>query len=153
MQQAALPCQASACPQARGTAYCPTRAGRRLANRSSGPTSNAHTQETSSQWGEAPPPTCVVHFKAAGISVVTTPGQGPRQTIAEVAHGCGVDIVLGCGSGSCGVCEVEVSKLAGGQDVDPSPAVVRSCVAGIPPGYARIEVQEVADAIWGSDFV
>ena len=150
MQKEALPCLAAACPQAGRTAYCPSRTRRRLVSLSSGPRSNAQTKETSSQCGEAALPTCVVHFKAAGISVVTTPGQGPRKTIAEasaadgvggwgsehqvcvaqppvrcpeprarrtdgpppsharlqVAHGCGVDIVLGCGSGSCGVCEV-----------------------------------------------
>ena len=32
-----------------------------------------------------------------------------------------------------------------------APAVARACVAGVPPGYARLEIDDLGDAIWGVD--
>ena len=40
-------------------------------------------------------------------------------------------------------------KIGGGSD--GAPVVVRSCVAGVPPGYDRVEVDLMEDAIWGVD--
>ena len=45
---------------------------------------------------------------------------------------------------------MEVTKYGDG-DSDPSPVVVRACVAGVPPGYKMIEVDDVSDPIWGVD--
>jgi hypothetical protein len=82
----------------------------------------------------------------------------PGENIADVAAAAGVDfITLGCASGACGICEVEVTKReaggAAGGDGDGGAAaiVVRACVAALPPGYARVEVREIVDAIWGVD--
>ena len=48
--------------------------------------------------------------------------------------------------------QMEVRKLGGAStDVDGAPAVVRACIAAIPPGYSRIEIAPLVDAIWGSD--
>lgn len=30
-------------------------------------------------------------------------------------------------------------------------SVVRACIAGVPPGYSRIEVDVLDDPIWGAD--
>ena len=39
-----------------------------------------------------------------------------------------------------------------GAPPQPSVGIVRACIAGVPPGYARLEVREVpADDIWGVD--
>jgi hypothetical protein len=45
---------------------------------------------------------------------------------------------------------VEVRKYLAGSDATEA-VVVRSCVAAVPPGYARLEVCEMVDAIWGVD--
>jgi hypothetical protein len=29
--------------------------------------------------------------------------------------------------------------------------VARACIAGVPPGYARLEVHEVVDEMWSVD--
>jgi hypothetical protein len=48
--------------------------------------------------------------------------------------------------------QVEVRKFLAGQGDHGSEAcVVRSCQAAVPPGYARLEVCELVDAIWGVD--
>lgn len=58
--------------------------------------------------------------------------------------------------------QVEVTKhtsadpgpSGGGQpgEARPSPSIVRSCIARLPPGYARLEVDALQDdAIWGVD--
>eukprot|EP00775_Hariotina_reticulata_P002269 gene2269-2581_t len=52
---------------------------------------------------------------------------------------------------------VEVYKYA--EKFDPvaakaapeQPAVVRACITKLPPGYSRIEVAQMEDAIWGLD--
>jgi hypothetical protein len=44
--------------------------------------------------------------------------------------------------------QVEVYKFSGGSG-EPSIGVVRACIAGVPPGYQRLEVREVPiDDIW-----
>ena len=62
-------------------------------------------------------------------------------------------IVMGCCTGSCGVCEVEVRRscaLDGG--LDGAPTVVRACVAVVPAGYAQVHVSLLPDdAVWGVD--
>lgn len=32
-----------------------------------------------------------------------------------------------------------------------TPAVVRACITKLPPGYSRVEVAQMQDAIWGLD--
>ena len=46
--------------------------------------------------------------------------------------------------------QVAVYKCAAGQELG-AEAVVRSCIARVPPGYARIEVDLLDDPMWGSD--
>ena len=41
-------------------------------------------------------------------------------------------------------------KYAAGQEAG-AEAVVRSCIARVPPGYDRIEVDLLDDPMWGSD--
>jgi hypothetical protein len=49
--------------------------------------------------------------------------------------------------------QVEVFKYTGDAQADASvtPAVVRACITKLPPGYSRIEVAQMDDAIWGLD--
>jgi hypothetical protein len=51
--------------------------------------------------------------------------------------------------------QVEVYKYTGDAAKDASagssPAVVRACVTKLPPGYSRVEVAQMQDAIWGLD--
>eukprot|EP00983_Pelagomonas_calceolata_P025776 807323-Pelagomonas_calceolata.AAC.6 len=59
------------------------------------------------------------------------------------------------------VCEVEVEKFStvpgpdgssGGKDLKGSGrSVIRSCIAKIPPGYARVDITQMTDQIWGVD--
>ncbi|KAK9821986.1 hypothetical protein WJX81_003036 [Elliptochloris bilobata] len=72
-----------------------------------------------------------------------------RQEL-QVAERAGVQIPSGCNSGSCGICEVAVYKYRAGQDAS-AEAVVRSCIARVPPGYTRIKVDLMDDPLWGSD--
>ena len=46
--------------------------------------------------------------------------------------------------------QVEVVKVDA-SGAASAPVVVRSCVAGIPPGYAEIHIDEIVDTIWGVD--
>lgn len=39
----------------------------------------------------------------------------------------------------------------GKQDCEPTVSVVRACVAGVPPGYRLIEIDDVEDPVWGVD--
>ena len=44
------------------------------------------------------------------------------------------------------------SGSGSGGSTRPSVGIVRACIAGVPPGYARLEVREVPDDnIWGVD--
>ena len=54
--------------------------------------------------------------------------------------------------------QVEVWKFSGSgrgsgsSGSGSSNSIARACIAGIPPGYARLEIREVpADDIWGVD--
>jgi len=77
----------------------------------------------------------------------------------QVAERCGITIPGGCYSGNCGICEVEVTKFsdaaaaaAAAGSSSSKGAVVRACVARLPPGYARVEIESLQDdAIWGLD--
>ena len=68
----------------------------------------------------------------------------------QLAKRSGVDITVGCCSKSCGICEVEVT-LVDASGMASARRVTRSCVAGIPPGFARIEIDDLGDGIWGVD--
>lgn len=67
-----------------------------------------------------------------------------------MAERAGADVELGCNTGNCGVCEVELTKF---DDVrgDSSSIVVRSCITVLPRGYSRIEIDSMGDSIWGLD--
>ena len=88
-----------------------------------------------------------VHFTCADV-VVTAP---PGTNIYELAQQSGLDtITVGCCSGNCGICEVEVRKYSEGSE-DTTPVVVRSCITPLPPGYPRVEICEMLDDVWGVD--
>lgn len=74
----------------------------------------------------------------------------PGENLWAVAERCGVSIPLSCGRGDCGSCEMEVKKwnLDGSQ---AGTSVVRTCIAAVPPGYDRLEIDAMEDAIWGAD--
>lgn len=94
----------------------------------------------------------VVEFVSSDGSRISASGK-PGQIIADIAHKNHFEIDLGCCTGNCGVCEVEVRKyetLDEMQDEPPS-IVVRSCVTPLPPGYSKIEVSELVDDIWALD--
>ncbi len=80
----------------------------------------------------------------------TRPPRSQRGWWVASLFRCGVSIPLSCGRGDCGTCEMEVRKwdLAGDQG---GTAVVRTCIAAVPPGYTRLEVDAMEDAIWGAD--
>lgn len=92
-----------------------------------------------------------MYFREEDVTVMAAPG----EDLVEVAQRCGVTIPTGCWQGNCGVCEVEVYKYTGDAAKDSSagssPAVVRACVTKLPPGYSRVEVAQMQDAIWGLD--
>jgi ferredoxin len=95
-------------------------------------------------------PTCEVHFVAANVTVTACAG----QIIYDVADKCGIEtITVGCCSGSCGVCEVEVKKYSRERSSDSTAPgiVVRSCVTPLPPGYPYIQINELVDDVWGLD--
>lgn len=81
----------------------------------------------------------------------------PGTMLYEVAEQNGVEgISIGCGQGSCGICEVEVKKFSRNVEEDETEVpgiVVRSCVTPVPRGdYRRIQVSEMLeDPIWGTD--
>jgi ferredoxin len=65
----------------------------------------------------------------------------------DVAASVGVDIPAGCHSGSCGLCECEVTAAG-----SASSTVVRACVAVVPAGVAALRVDPLPDdAVWGQD--
>eukprot|EP00877_Chromochloris_zofingiensis_P006883 jgi/Chrzof1/2448/Cz11g16050.t1_FDX6[v5.2] len=112
-------------------------------------TPHRHLQQCRSGSQQAP---CVtIYFKQEDVATEAHPG----DSLLEVADACGVSIPTGCFSGSCGICEVEVTKFKGsslpGDDSPPAPAVIRACIAKIPPGYDRLEIDQLQDAIWGLD--
>lgn len=91
---------------------------------------------------------------AAGPRSPLCPGAAPTQ----VASRAGVSISTGCLGGNCGICEVELTKhLSEGSGSDtieggaPVPVVVRACIACLPPGYPRIDIRQLDDAVWGLD--
>eukprot|EP00890_Picochlorum_soloecismus_P002270 jgi/Picsp_1/3043/NSC_01265-R1_ferredoxin [Chlamydomonas reinhardtii] len=94
-----------------------------------------------------------VYFVDADVIAYAAPG----TMLYEVAERNGVGgISVGCGQGSCGICEVEVKKFARDVEEDEGQVpgiVVRSCVTPVPRGdYRRIQVSEMLeDPIWGAD--
>jgi hypothetical protein len=72
---------------------------------------------------------------------------------AQTAERAGIDTIqIGCATGNCGVCEVEVRKMGPGESAEDAAAiVVRSCVTPLPPGYAMVEINEMLDDVWGLD--
>ena len=92
------------------------------------------------------------------VSIYAQPG----EILCDIAERCGVYIPVGCCTGNCGVCEVEIRKyLDTSSSVDGSShpssqgasIVVKSCITPIPSRKVatRIEVEELTDVIWGLD--
>jgi ferredoxin len=131
-----------------GYVSCPRRTAlpRRIPQQS---TRNTHARDGANENGHTQDVQVLVHFKSANVSVLSKPG----QNIYELASENGIDtITLGCCSGNCGICEVEVLKLNGESNSDAAiPIVVRSCITPIPPGYKVIEINELVDDVWGLD--
>ena len=75
----------------------------------------------------------------------------PGSLFCDVAEDAGVSVSLGCGSGQCGMCEMEVKKISTEDDDDSVGVVVRTCITPVPkcPDYKRLEVLEFVDTIWG----
>lgn len=75
----------------------------------------------------------------------------PGSLLCEVAEDAGVHVSLGCGSGQCGMCEMEVKKYSTHDAEDSVGVVVRTCVTPVPKctDYKRLEVSEFVDPIWG----
>ena len=100
-----------------------------------------------------------VYFKESDVLAYAKPG----EMLAQVAENAGISVSYGCGSGQCGLCEMEVRKYgrrreaAGnrareGEGVESaSGVVVRSCITPIPQtaDYKMWEVSEFVDPIWG----
>ncbi|GBF91515.1 hypothetical protein Rsub_04255 [Raphidocelis subcapitata] len=119
---------------------------------SSGASANSGSSNSSSTGRSgAPRPPLAVYFKAEDVLTQAAPG----DVIMEVAERCGITIPGGCYSGNCGICEVEVRKFAAGAAAGaprPPAAVVRACVARLPPGYERVEIEALPDdQLWGLD--
>jgi len=85
-----------------------------------------------------------VYFKNHDILTDAAPG----ENILSVAHRCGVDIPTGCLTGSCGTCEVEVTKQSSTEEVT---YVARACVASVPDDGVGIVIDDIADQVWGVD--
>jgi hypothetical protein len=89
----------------------------------------------------------------------------PGEPLCDVASRAGVDsIQYGCHAGNCGICEVELRRFgdgggggakAGGDDGgggdEATVVVVRACVAVVPAGASRVEVDLMDDGVWGLD--
>lgn len=75
----------------------------------------------------------------------------PGSLLCEVAEDAGVNVSLGCGSGQCGMCEMEVKKYSTDDKEDSVGVVVRTCITPVPKctDYKRLEVSEFVDVIWG----
>lgn len=91
-----------------------------------------------------------IHFLETDAVIRATPG----AMLSEVAEEAGVVVSYGCGSGQCGMCEMEIKKysLEEGED-SPVGIVVRSCVTPVPRNvdFKFWEVSEFVDSIWGQD--
>lgn len=87
-----------------------------------------------------------IKFVSDDIRTMAKPG----ENLWAVAERCNISIPLSCGRGDCGSCEMEVKKwnLGGSQ---AATSVVRTCIAAVPPGYDRLEIDAMEDAIWGAD--
>lgn len=86
-----------------------------------------------------------VYFKNHDILTDASPG----ESLLAVAHKCGVEIPTGCLTGSCGTCEIEVTRQSASGS--PITSVVRSCIATVPVDVQAITVDDISDAVWGVD--
>ena len=84
----------------------------------------------------------VISFHGGAHTTTSVAG----ASLADAAAEAGADIVYGCCTGSCGVCEVEL--VADGR----APVVARACVAAVPAGCSLLEVDTLPDdAAWSQD--
>ena len=90
-----------------------------------------------------------ITFLPSGATT-SAPAGSPMMAAADAA---GVDLPAGCFSGSCGICEVEVSTTAPGSGAPLADRVVqRACIAVIPAGVGGVTIAELEDdAVWGQD--
>ncbi|KAF6266426.1 hypothetical protein COO60DRAFT_452880 [Scenedesmus sp. NREL 46B-D3] len=113
--------------------------------------SSSSTKQETAAAQKAASSQLTVYFREEDVTVTAAAG----EDLVDVAQRGGVAIPTGCWQGNCGVCEVEVFKYSGDADKDSSagssPAVVRACITKLPPGYSRVEVAQMQDAIWGLD--
>jgi ferredoxin len=82
------------------------------------------------------------------------PGTPLLDAADAAAAPLGLDVPVGCCTGSCGICEVEVGRRGATDGVSPdgATAVVRACVTAVPAGYASVDLSFVPDdAAWGVD--
>jgi len=85
------------------------------------------------------------------------------EDMLEVAARAGVALRLGCCTGSCGICEVEVTTCPtaarplgevadGGMCCSGGAFVMRACVGRVPEDCARVVVRDLTyDEVWGMD--
>lgn len=94
-----------------------------------------------------------IHFLETDVVTRAVPG----MMLSEVAEQAGVVVSYGCGSGQCGMCEMEIKKYSSLEEGEDSPVgiVVRSCVTPVPRNvdFKFWEVSEFVDSIWGQDHV
>lgn len=85
-------------------------------------------------------------------SGATTASAAAGDNIMAVAEAAGVTIPGGCYSGSCGLCEVEVSTADACGAALADRVVQRACIAVVPAGAAFVTIAELEDdAVWGQD--
>ena len=100
-------------------------------------------------------PHSVAHHRNSSVCTCTCPTHSlsaPRShqpVCTQVASRTGVHIPTSCLNGSCGTCEVEVSKTSPKTGAR-STAVVRACVAGVPRNFSDVTVSALTDPIWGA---
>ncbi|GAX81481.1 hypothetical protein CEUSTIGMA_g8910.t1 [Chlamydomonas eustigma] len=70
----------------------------------------------------------------------------PGEEMLEVALRSEETLRLGCCSGHCGVCEVEMTCYHGSSK---EVSVIRTCIAKVPSGFTRIEIADMDDEVWG----
>ena len=89
-----------------------------------------------------------IHCLETDVVTQATPG----TMLSEVAEQAGVVVSYGCGSGQCGMCEMEIKKYSLEKEKDSALGiVVRSCVTPVPRNvdFKFWEVSEFVDSIWG----
>ena len=104
-----------------------------------------------------------IYFMETDVIAYAKPG----TMLSQVAEDAGVSVSYGCGSGQCGLCEMEVRKygcrrelvgnMKDGNEATKSASgvVVRSCITPIPHAtdFKLWEVSEFVDPVWGDSSI